>query len=126
MTKRLTGLQSEEWVMIGVSADKREKRMSLDGIMVEGLLDQIKEFAIATFDHLDQNKNGFLSQEELEYTIEYKNPGPRELSYLKFLLRNLNTISAAHDDGDGIKPCGISRKDILGISRVDLLHYFDS
>lgn len=95
-----------------------------DGISVGSLLSEVKEFAVVTFDYIDQNHNGFLSKYELELALSKNQLNVREKSYVRFLLCNLQKISHAHDDGDSVSPCGISRKDIAGISRVDILHYF--
>lgn len=95
-----------------------------DGISVGSLLSEVKEFAVKTFDFIDRNGNGFLSKHELEVALTKPQLNVRERSYVRFLLCNLQRISDCHDDGDSVSPCGISRKDIAGISRVDLVHYF--
>ena len=95
-----------------------------DGISVGSLLSEVKEFAVKTFDFIDRNGNGFLSKHELEVALTKPQLNVRERSYVRFLLCNLQRISDCHDDGDSVSPCGISLKDIAGISRVDLLHYF--
>lgn len=96
------------------------------GIQVESLLCEIKTFALQTFDKLDVDGNGFLSADELARVVNLPNLSKRENSYIRFLLTNINKISLAYDDGDGISPCGISRNDIyIGISRNDLVAFFE-
>lgn len=95
-----------------------------DGISVGSLLSEVKQFAVKTFDLIDQNHNGFLSKYELESALSKNYLDVREKSYVRFLLCNIQKISDSHDDGDSISPCGISRKDIAGISRTDIVRYF--
>ena len=96
-----------------------------NGIDVSRLLNEVQEFARMTFDRLDSDGNGFISQEELEEAkTKYKLSG-RELSYVRFLCTNVIKISAAYDDNEGSPTSGISRNDIMvGISRRDLLNFF--
>ncbi len=95
-----------------------------DGISINDLLAEIKHFALATFDAIDVDGNRFLSQTELEFAIEHCNLDQRQQNYVRFLLKNLDRISCAYDDHDGPNPLGISRNDIAGISRGDLMQYF--
>lgn len=96
-----------------------------DGFEVSELLDEVRCFALVTFDSLDLDGNGFISKKELELALASNHLKQREKNYVRFLLRNIHTISRAHDDNDGINPCGISRKDLLGISRPDVTSYFE-
>ncbi len=95
-----------------------------DGISINDLLAEIKQFALVTFDAIDVDGNQFLSQTELEVAIEHRNLDQRQQNYVRFLLKNLDRISCAYDDHDGPDPIGISRNDIAGISRSDLVLYF--
>jgi len=96
-----------------------------DGIDVSGLLTEIQHFAINTFDMLDVDKNNFLSACELEHALRQEQLNPRQKNYVRFLLINVEKIGRAYDDNDSAHPLGISRHDIAGISRDDLVHYFD-
>ncbi len=95
------------------------------GIDVARLLVEVREFALATFDRLDSDGNGFISKEELEEAkTKYKLSG-RELSYVRFLCTNISKISAAFDDHEAPPDAGISRNEIIhGISRRDLIKFF--
>lgn len=96
------------------------------GIDVESLLYEIKNFALQTFDKLDVDGNGFLSADELARVVNLPHLSKRENSYIRFLLTNIDKISLAYNDGDGISPCGISRNDLyIGISRNDLVSFFE-
>ena len=66
----------------------------------------------------------FLSAAELDLALQFSHLGEREKSYIYFLLVNIDPIGRTYDDDDAISPCGISRKDIAGISRLDLIQYF--
>ena len=95
-----------------------------DGIDVTFLLADIRQFALNTFDLLDQNSNCFISSDELKLALKWPQLSLRETNYILFLLSNEKTIGLANDDHDDISPCGL-RKEILGISRLDLVEYFD-
>ena len=90
------------------------------------LLEEVRRFAVEAFDILDANGNGFISRDELKIALHREGLDARHKSYVKFLLANIEKISRAYDDGDSIKPCGISRNDIAGISRADIVSYFGS
>ncbi len=98
-----------------------------DGINLTDLLSEIKAFALDTFDMIDVDQNGFLSATELEYAYQHRDLDRRQKNYVRFLLKNVDRIALAHDDHDdhdGPNHAGISRNDIVGISRSDLVHYF--
>jgi len=95
-----------------------------DGIDLTGLMKEIQQFALRTFDSLDLDSNGFISARELELAMRSRRLNLREKNYLRFLLINLEAIGRACDDHDGISPCGILRDEIKGISRPDLVRYF--
>lgn len=80
-----------------------------DGSSLPEQMQQIKTFAYASFDRLDQNNNGFLSQEELENALKEPSIPEKEKAFLKFLLENHQQIAdAANEDS----PDGISRQDL--------------
>jgi hypothetical protein len=99
-------------------------RDAWDGIDIGELLIEVQSFALKTFDSLDTDGNGFISASELENALQKNSHNWREKNYIHFLFSNVEKIGRAFDDQDGISPCGISRNDIKGISRNDLVQYF--
>jgi len=86
------------------------------GINLNQTFKDIHDFAMKTFDSLDQDGDGFLSQAELQYAISNDLTGWREKSFLIFLLRNIEAISKAFDEQWA--------PENAGISRIDLQEYF--
>ncbi|MBX9686716.1 MAG: hypothetical protein K2X27_08440 [Candidatus Obscuribacterales bacterium] len=85
-----------------------------DGSQIADQLMAVKTFAYAAFDKIDQNRNGFLAQDELNTALCQPVLEYREKAFLKFLLDNYEQISESFDEGHG-----------EGISRADLESYFD-
>lgn len=83
---------------------------------VQDSINQIKEYAFLAFDTLDKNKNGFIERTELEAALKDADVGPREKSFISFLLTNQSTIAEqVKEDPNG---------PLHGISRLDLNAYF--
>lgn len=90
---------------------------SQDGIDIKNSLTDIKNFAYATYDQLDQDGDGFISLAELHSSFSEPLRPWREKSFLLFLMRRLDDIEAAYDE----EWAGQAK----GISRVDLQEYFE-
>jgi hypothetical protein len=98
-----------------------------ESLSITKMMLDIQDFGLNTFDCLDVDGNGFISRKELECALTESEFNSRQVIYVRFMLANLEKISWAVDDGDGISPCGISRADIIkGISRSDLVRFFCS
>ncbi len=86
------------------------------GINLSQTFQDIHEFALKTFDSIDQDGDGFLSGQELNNAATDELTGWREKSFLIFLLRNIEAISKAYDEHWA--------PENVGISRMDLQEYF--
>jgi len=75
-------------------------------------LNEFEEFVYANFDHLDQNKDGFLSREELLGALYEKGRTVRELAFLNFLLVRMKEIAASYQEEWADKPDCISKLDL--------------
>lgn len=82
------------------------------GINLNQTFQDIHDFAMKTFDSLDQDGDGFLSQAELQYAIANDLTGWREKSFLIFMMRNIEAISKAFDEQWAPENAGISRMDL--------------
>lgn len=107
------------------STPRKEKQQSTtawlrsqsSGINIGDSLAEIKDFAYKTFDQLDQDGDGFLSQAELNNAFTDPIMGWREKSFLLFLMRRVDDIASAYSEEWAPKG--------NGFSRVDLQEYFD-
>jgi hypothetical protein len=88
------------------------------GINLAQTLQDIHDFALKTFDSLDQDGDGFLSQQELQNAATDELTGWREKSFLIFLMRNLEPISNAFDEEWAPENAGISRMDLQEYFRL--------
>lgn len=75
-------------------------------------LNAVREFAYKSFDHLDQDKNGFIESAELESLLQGNSLSNREKSFVWFLLTNQEQIACMAEQGDEADCAGISRQDI--------------
>jgi hypothetical protein len=103
-----------------VSSDDELERAWVTNYVPKGTaqdsINQIKEYAFLAFDTLDKNKNGFIERTELEAALSDAEVGPREKSFITFLLTNQNAIAEqVREDPHG---------PMHGISRLDLNAYF--
>jgi hypothetical protein len=76
------------------------------------VIEEFKEFVYAQFDSLDQNKDGFLSREELLAALYEKGRSRRELAFLNFLLSRLREIAACYQEEWTDRPDAISKGDL--------------
>ncbi len=88
------------------------------GINLNQTFQDIHNFALKTFDSLDQDGDGFLSRQELQNGATDELTGWREKSFLIFLMRNLDAISNAFDEKWAPENAGISRMDLQEYFRV--------
>lgn len=88
------------------------------GINLSQTFQDIHEFALKTFDTIDQDGDGFLSRQELHNAATNEMTGWREKSFLIFLLRNLEPISKAYDEHWAPENAGISRMDLQEYFRL--------
>lgn len=88
------------------------------GINLNQTFQDIHEFALKTFDSIDQDGDGFLSGAELNNAATSELTGWREKSFLIFLLRNIETISKAYDEHWAPENSGISRMDLQEYFRL--------
>lgn len=88
------------------------------GINVSQTFQDIHDFALKTFDTLDQDGDGFLSRQELQNAAADDLTGWREKSFLIFLIRNLEPISNAFDEKWAPENAGISRMDLQEYFRL--------
>lgn len=75
-------------------------------------LEEIKAFAYSSFDRIDANKDGFISEKELQEAIMDEDTPWRQKSYLTFLLRRLSDVQSAYTEEWAPDQPGISRSDI--------------
>jgi hypothetical protein len=87
-----------------------------NGVQVANQLDEVKEFAFASFAMLDRDGDGFIDKYELAAALQDPKLGVREKSFVGFLLRRLDDIKDAYHEE------WISGHE--GISRVDIQEYF--
>jgi serine/threonine protein kinase len=80
-------------------------------------LDEIKAFAYSSFDRIDTNGDGFISEQELQDAIMDEKTPWRQKSYLNFLLRRLGDVQSSYDEEWA--------PDHAGISRADIQEYFN-
>ncbi len=78
---------------------------------------EIKTYAYLAFDQLDEDKNGYIDQNELLNALDSPRTSEREKSFILFLLSNQEAIAEAFNEGD-------DQPDPEGISRNDLEAYF--
>lgn len=76
------------------------------------VINEFRDFVFVNFDEMDQNKDGFLSREELLAALYDKNRGVRELAFLNFLLVRIKEIAACYDEDWADKPDCISKQDL--------------
>lgn len=88
------------------------------GINLSQTFQDIHEFALKTFDTIDQDGDGFLSRQELQNAATNELTGWREKSFLIFLLRNIEQISKAYDESWAPENSGISRMDLQEYFRL--------
>lgn len=86
------------------------------GISINQTFKDIHDFAMKTFDTLDQDGDGFLSRQELQYAVANDLTDWREKSFLIFLMRNLEKIANSFDEKWS--------PENDGVSRIDLQEYF--
>lgn len=108
--------------MTGTSQQQAEQSQtawlrSQDGICVKTSLNDIKVFAYGAYDSLDLDGDGFVTQTELSNAFTNPSAGWREKSFLLFLIRRIEDISAAYKEEWAVEK--------RGISRVDLQEYFE-
>lgn len=105
-------------------AERRRRRIMYRsqrfGISINSALTGIKSFALACFDHLDVNKDGFLSYEEMKAHSHDPATTYQERLCLRFLLIHRHEIQKAYQEPN------CENSDQTGISREDLILYFSS
>lgn len=86
------------------------------GINVADTFEEIKQFAYHSFDLMDENKDGFITREELQEYRKRESTPMREKSFVSFLLVRLDDIKDAyHEEWHPVND---------GISRADIQEYF--
>lgn len=83
-----------------------------DSASISNNLAQIRDYAYATFDKLDRDKNGFIENGELTTVRADPALSEQERSFIDFLLSNRQQIADAYDENDSTHTDGISRQDI--------------
>ncbi|MBY0356634.1 MAG: hypothetical protein K2W82_01425 [Candidatus Obscuribacterales bacterium] len=83
-----------------------------DSASINTNLAQIRDYAYATFDKLDRDKNGFIENSELIVVRADPSLSEQERSFIDFLLSNRQQIADAYDENDSNHAEGISRQDI--------------
>ncbi len=73
---------------------------------------EIKTYAYLAFDQLDEDRSGFVTDEELQTAMSSQQVNDREKSFITFLLNNREAISDSFDEGPMQDPEGISRQDL--------------
>lgn len=82
------------------------------GLSIADTLDEIKAFAFACFDRLDENKDGFVTRDELKHALDNSKTDWRSKSFISFLLRRIDDIKDAYEEEWAPNHEGISRADI--------------
>jgi hypothetical protein len=75
-------------------------------------INDVKTYAYAAFDKLDQNGNGYIETEELQSFLKNADTPEREKSFITFLLNNSEAISHQVQEGTTAPKHGISRLDL--------------
>ncbi len=80
-------------------------------------LEEIKSFAYSSFDLIDKNSDGFISQDELQAAIMDEQVPWRQKAYISFLLRRFDDVQSSYNEEWA--------PDHDGISRADIQEYFN-
>jgi hypothetical protein len=75
-------------------------------------INDVKKYAYAAFDKLDQNGNGYIETEELQSFLKNADTPEREKSFITFLLNNQEAIAHQVQEGATAPKNGISRLDL--------------
>lgn len=87
------------------------------GIQVTDTFQEIQDFAYRSFEVMDQDSDGFVSRDELNYFLKSSATSLRAKSFIRFLLFRLDDIKKSFIED--VNP------DTDGISRGDIKEYFD-
>ena len=80
-------------------------------------LEEIKSFAYSSFDTIDKNGDGFISEDELRSALMDDFIPWRQKAYISFLLRRINDVQSSYKEEWA--------PDHDGISRADIQEYFN-